>query len=275
LDKEIVMSVIGVDVSKYEVSYIVNDKGEVTRINDWWSPDKSSKPIDFVIQRVSYGGKEDEMLALMYSEVIKVPIRGFYHYYSSGVKWQTQLDTILKAIDGKFYHFGVVDYEKAYNNLNATSFAEMMELEKQLRKTTSLKTLNYFNHDIYRNFMKPYGADKVINNDDGNWIAWYPSIPWPEGKAPSLPAGVTDWKFWQRGAGDVAAWYGYTEGKAYGSWRRGIDVDVWNGTIDELKAWANIESTPDPEPPTPPTFPGATISVTLWPDGKTTASDWK
>jgi hypothetical protein len=247
------MSVIGVDVSKYEVSYYTDTSGKITKILNWWSPDKSTKPIDFVIQRVSYGGKEDEQLELMYSECIKVPVRGAYHYYSSGVKWQLQLQTFLAAIEGKKYHFYVVDYEKAYNNLNATSFAEMMELVKQIKLTTKKKVLIYFNQDVYKNFMKPFNADAVINQND-IWVAWYPFKTFLNiDKAPSLPAGVTKWNLWQYGAGDVALVAGYDEGFSYGSWRHGIDLDVWNGTLEELYSWLEIsEDTPDPEIPPQP-----------------------
>lgn len=266
------MNVIGVDVSKYEVSYIVNTKGEVTKINDWWSPDKAIKPIDFVIQRVSYGGKHDEMLNLMYSECLKIPIRGAYHYYSSGVKWQTQLETILSAIKGKEYQFFVIDYETAFNNLNATSFAEMTELAKQLKLVVNKRVLLYFNPNTYKTYMRPFNADAIINKND-IWIAQYPyKLFLNLTKGPSLPLGVTKWNFWQYGAGDVPGVAGYDEGLAYGSWRHGIDLDLWNGTLEELYAWLEVTPT-DPEPPQPEPVRKEKLQIVIYDDFSITTEE--
>lgn len=262
------MNALGVDVSKYEVQPIFDINGNVVAVKNFWNPDKSTKPIDFVIQRASYGGKKDEFLDLMYSQVLKIPIRGAYHYFSTGIRWQDQANNFLNCVAGKDYHFYMIDYEKFYNNLNATSFAELFEIVKYVKEVTKKKVLVYFNHDVYNTLMKPYNADAIINNYDIA-IAWYPYIPFFNiSKPPSLPKGVNTWKVWQYGAGDVPGVPGYNEGFAYGSWRHGIDLDVFNGTVEEMRVWCGLDGTPpveDPEIPVP-TDPVAKLEITVYDD---------
>ncbi len=256
------MNAIGVDISKYEVDAIRDDAGNITSIRNFWNPDKAIKPIDFVIQRVSYGGKKDELLDLLYPQALKIPIRGAYHYFSTGVKWQDQANNFLSCVAGKDYHFYMLDYETAFNNLNATSFAELFEIVKYVKNTTGKKVLVYFNKSVYQTYMKPYNADAIINSNDVA-LAWYPYTAFLNlAKPPSLPAGVTNWKVWQYGAADVAGVAGYTEGIAYGSWRHGIDLNIFNGSIDDMRAWCGI----DIIPPVVPPGPEAKVEITIYDD---------
>lgn len=259
------MNAVGIDISKYEVEAIKDTNGNVTSVRNFWNPDKATKQIDFVIQRASYGGRKDEFLDLLYAQVLKIPIRGAYHYFSTGISWQDQANNFLNCVAGKDYHFYMIDYEKAYNNLNATSFAEFFEIIKYVKNKTGKKTLAYFNHDVYKTLMKPYNADAIINNHDIA-IAWYPYIPFLKlEKGPSLPAGVTNWKIWQYGAGDVPLVPGYNEGFDYGSWRHGIDLDVFNGTIEDMRAWCGIDAV-EPEEPELPDEPEAKLEITIYDD---------
>lgn len=260
------MKAIGVDVSKYEVHDIKDASGKVTSIVNWWNPDKSIKPIDFVIQRASYGGKKDEYLELLYREALKIPIRGAYHYFSTGITWKAQADNFLACVAGKDYHFYMIDYETAFNNLNGTSFAELFEIVKYVKAQTNKKVLVYFNHNVYKTYMKPFNADAIINNHDIA-LAWYPYLPFLNlSNPPTLPAGVSTWKVWQYGAGDVAGVSGYNEGFAYGSWRHGIDLNIFNGTVEEMRAWCGLEGgTPEP-PPVEPELPVEKLEITIYDD---------
>lgn len=70
------------------------------------------------------------------------------------------------------------------------------------------------------------------------WIAHYTTNP-----APILPKPWTAYTFWQ-----------YTSsgnGPAYGVEAKGIDLDVYNGTLEELKKWLGMEV--PPPPPAEPT----------------------
>lgn len=80
---------IGVDVSKWNVS----SDGKTM-----WNPNRALKPIDFVIQRVSYGGSsgsqvKDELLEPMYAMVQQVPVRGATKVTAPSATMSYTLDT--------------------------------------------------------------------------------------------------------------------------------------------------------------------------------------
>ena len=149
---------IGVDVSKYNLG---------------WDPDRATKPIDFVIQRASWAGYKDEQFDAIYAQVIKVPVRGAYHYYSSGVHWRVQADLFLNITRDRGYHFFVLDYETAYNNLDGRTIAEAAEFIKYVKEQTGKRCLLYFSPNVYNTFIKPFGYANWCNQQDV-WMAQYP-----------------------------------------------------------------------------------------------------
>jgi len=239
------MNAIGVDVSKY---------------NAGWNPDKAIKPIDFVIQRASWAAYKDERFDEMYQQVAKVPVRGAYHYYSSGVNWKVQADLFLSITAGKGFHFFVLDYEAAYNQLNKRTIAEATEFVKYVKEKTERRCLIYFSPNIFNTFIKPFGYAYWAGQQD-IWIAQY---PWtltqnPPTSKPALPAGLATWNIWQYGGGDVNFSAGRHAGADYGGGTVGIDLNYYNGTLEQMKNWLGITGTiptpeiPEPEIPTPET----------------------
>lgn len=240
--------VLGVDVSKYNIY-----RNNGIDISDGWNPDRATKPIDFVIQRVSYASSspyvyKDQALDWLYEQALKIPVRGCYHYFGSGSNYQKQMDTMLKAIEGKDYHFLVVDYEKMVNNLDGRTFAELFEMIKQLKVITNKKVMAYFNYDVYVNYMRPFGANNIIANHD-IWYAFYQNeLYFDWGRPPVVPF-PTQMKLWQNIAGDVPG--SPRVGKEYGThqYQTGIDVNRWMGTKEELYTWANVPIVTEEEPP--------------------------
>lgn len=225
---------IGVDVSKY---------------NYGWNPDYTKKPISFVIQRASWSMYKDEKFDEIYKQVVKIPIRGAYHYYSTGVKWIDQANLFLSIVKDLSFHFYVLDYEKAYNNINAKSMAEVYEFIKYIKQQTGKKCLIYFNPDVYNTGIKAFGYEKWANEQDV-WIAQYPWTLTEEitQKYPALPSGLNNWKIWQYGGGDINFTAGRNAGENYGGGLKGIDLNKYNGTLEDMKYWLSInESTPLPE----------------------------
>jgi GH25 family lysozyme M1 (1,4-beta-N-acetylmuramidase) len=235
---------IGVDVSYYEVKWGDPVYGE------YWKPEAAIKPIDFCIQRASYGLAKDKCLDFLYERsTSQIKVKGFYHYFSSWSNYKYQMDNFLKAVEDKEYQFLAVDYEGYGNTLDNRTFAEMCEMVKQLKVITGKKVLTYFNPNIYSQYMKPFGAGVVIGSWDV-WLASYPTMSnWDNYVFPTkFPATGTPVLFHQAGGGDVAGTIGVVSGYNYGSWRKGIDLNVFNGTKAQLYNWAGVDSTPV-EPP--------------------------
>lgn len=246
------MTVIGIDISKY---------------NYGWTPDKATKPIEFVIQRSSWASYKDEKFDLLLPEVQKIPVRGVYHYYSSGVSWQYQANLMMDIVKDKGFHFYVVDYEGAYNVLNRRTTAEIYEFVKYVKAQTGKKCLVYFNQNIYNLYIKAYGYENWANQQD-IWFAQYPLTltQTPPYSAPKLPTGLDTWKFWQYGGGDVNFTAGRHAGADYGGGLQGMDLNYWNGTKDEMYSYFDVTTAPPVpvEPPVviPPVGKSATVVVT-------------
>lgn len=232
---------IGVDVSKYNLG---------------WDPDRATKRIDFVIQRSSWAGYKDEQFDAIYTQVIKVPIRGAYHYYSSGVHWRVQADLFLNITRDRGFHFFVLDYETAYNNLDGRTIAEAAEFVKYIKEQTGKRCLLYFSPNVYSTYIKPFGYANWCNQQD-IWMAQY---PWtltqePPYYAPKLPTGLANWNIWQYGGGDVNYTAGRHAGADYGGGTVGIDLNYYNGTAADMLAWASASTAPI----VPPVVPQSSI----------------
>jgi GH25 family lysozyme M1 (1,4-beta-N-acetylmuramidase) len=247
---------IGVDVSKYNLG---------------WNPDKAIKPIYFVIQRSGYGSQygcyKDESFDVMNIQVQKIPVRGAYWYYSSWINWKKQADFFLNIIKDKNFHFFCIDYERAFNTLNARTIAEVSEFVKYIKAQTNKKCMIYYSPSIYNEFIYPFGYTNWLNQQD-SWIAQYPYSlgEIPLATQPSMSSNIKTWKIWQMGGGDVNFTAGRHAGKNYGGGLEGIDLNYFNGTIDELYEWAEVFESPiDPPPVIPPiiTDPPNTATITV------------
>ena len=248
---------IGIDVSKYNLG---------------WNPDKALKPIGFVIQRASWSLYKDEQFEALRTQVSKIAIRGAYHYYSSGVSWKAQADLFLATVKDKGYHFYVVDYERAFNSLSARTIAEVAEMVKYIKAQTGKRCLVYFSPSVYNEAIKPFGHANWAHQQD-IWLAQY---PWtltqdPLRTYPAIPDNLS-WKIWQYGGGDVNYTAGRHAGPDYGGGLAGMDLNYYNGSAAEMRAWLGIEDggqetedglVPVPVIPPPPPVPGLPSSVSL------------
>jgi len=230
----------GIDVSKYQVSF---------------NPALATVPIDFVIQRASWAGYQDELfVGLFQGGVSKIEDRGAYHYYSSGVPWQQQADLFLSIIMGRNFKYLAVDYEEGYNNLNDRTAHECRLIIDYLReKRPSAKIGLYCGAFTYRDLLLPYEDFSDVDF----WIARYPNTVDPQVDDPDMEDAREDWDFWQYSKeGD---------GKSHGVGSTFVDLNVFNGTVEELKEYLKNEViVPLPDPPVVPDPPAnCTEAVTL------------
>ena len=222
-----------VDISKYQVSF---------------DPDKVTGVIDGVIIRSSYGLMKDKKFVELTEAAKDVPVRGPYHYFSSNIPWESQARFFLKQAAG--FHLYALDFERGFNNKSdgfAVGARKWMEF---VAKETGEEVLLYTDYYTYKEWLMPYGN---WMKDWSLWIAQWPHAGWnsyleaiPSNHSiqPNLPRGATSWTLWQYSAD------GNGQGSKYGVESASIDLNVFNGTVEEFHEWAGVipEPIPDPAP---------------------------
>jgi len=209
---------------------------DVSRWNVFFDPDLSQHPIDFAIQKLTEGTSYiDLALEEIWKGVAKVPVRGGYHYQRSGYSWKAQADHFLNVASRHDYHIFALDMESINNTYNDTFFADGRRIIDYWRTQSNKRVLLYTNGSTYKLFA---AAIKRLYSDGQTWLDnldfWY---AWPSLTAsePILPTGCNAWKLWQY------RW----DGKNYGV-NNNIDVNKFNGTLEQLHAWAGVTVTPPP-----------------------------
>jgi GH25 family lysozyme M1 (1,4-beta-N-acetylmuramidase) len=205
---------VGIDLAKYDNPF--TPKGN----------------IDFVVQRLSYGTLKDERLADLTPAVMTIPVKGAYHYYTSGSRWQDQCDLFLSLAGGK-YDFLALDVEKRFNYPSSIFLNGISPAMEYLIMQSKKPVLLYLNPDIWTDPLwlndKDHPVNKTLLQYD-IWLAQYYFLR--RDTAPIVPATMTQgWKFWQ--------WNDIGKPKTYGTGGSTVDIDVFNGTVDDLHAWAH------------------------------------
>lgn len=247
---------------------------------------------DFVFIRSTYNIYPDERFTQHAESIAEVPVRGAYHYFSSYAAstdelfWQKQADKYMEVVKEYDFDLYILDFERKHNEPSMRFGAGAKKWLDYVAEQSGKPVILYSNPASYQEYLLPYGQRWM--NDYPFWVAQYPyDRVWNErltdvfsisgGWEPRLPAGHTEWKFWQFSAD------GNQKGPENGLVRRvwhltppAIDLDVFNGTVQDLMDWLNKEhveveednedeliDTPPTEPPPveqpqTPTYAGMT-----------------
>ena len=221
----------GIDISHWQAPYK-------------WVPNPP-RPVDFVIQKLTEGIYRDPEYTSIKAAIQPIPIKGGYHYLRGAWGWKAQMDMFLSQLEG--YDFWSLDVEKGLNykglpilNKPADGYIESVPLALEyLTKYAGKPGLLYTGPGMWMDWLKPIWSEALRYD---LWVAHYWNTPNPEGTANyyTIRGAETmrrDWKFWQ-----------YTDkactnnGKLFGASSYGLDLDVFNGTVDDLRAW--VKPTP-------------------------------
>jgi lysozyme len=231
----------GVDVSVYQGT-----------IN--WASVKGAG-IDFAIARVSDGtGTLDTTFATNWKGMkANGLVRGVYQFFEPGEDPTQQANLLLAQVkaDGGFVAGDlppVMDIEVTGGVSDATMQAHMQTWLTVIEQAMGRKPMIYTSSSFAAHFGGKFTSYPM-------WVAnWGVTCP-------SMPNGWTSWKFWQYAdTGTVAGISG------------GVDHDEFNGSLTDLKAWAN----PAPPPTTDagaPTDSGTTTDSGATHDASAPTSD--
>jgi GH25 family lysozyme M1 (1,4-beta-N-acetylmuramidase) len=196
----------GIDISKWDTYYT------------------PKQPVDFVIQRLSYGLMKDERIVELTPPTLAAPVKGAYHYYSSGSPWKSQMDFFLGLANGR-YDFLCLDVEKSYNSASSAFISGVADSLAYL--AAQKPVVLYVNPDTWGTWLLPV-QNQLLKFDI--WLAQYYFVR--TASNPTVPKSMTQgWKFWQ--------WSDIGPGAAYGVGSKSLDLNVFNGTANDLQAWAH------------------------------------
>lgn len=225
------------------------DRAQGMFISEYQKTFENKGNIDYIDQRTSDGMVTDAGFFAMLPEVQTIECRGAVHNYRVHRGWKEQADKFLELSSGKGFKKLNGDYEDySLSEQSAKDFFCFLSYIKQQRPNKKIT----FYTTIYklRDYMIPFqGKETEFGPIDWSlfdfWLARYYGNIDPNTTEPSLSINnvkVWDtWTFWQYWAD------GNEKGKEYGVGSTDANLDVFNGTVPELRVWYGLE-----DPPTPP-----------------------
>ena len=243
---------VGVDISKYQAP---QDLAKPHGINFSTMVDVA----DFLVVRAGFAGsaggawtdqRVHEYMKDLLTLLLNHPIPfTFYWYFRDNVSIMDQVNR-FSAIVNRYKEVVnlplVVDAE-AFVKGSTVSTQKIKDFQFEVENQTGLKVDILYGRAGQLNFETVPGLEKVLPH---LWVARYdtrldPQVaePWIEGGVQEYvePRDYDKWTFWQYSEDGDEKKYGVTVGAI------GIDENVYNGTMEELRAFAELDK-PEPKP---------------------------
>ncbi len=243
----------GIDVSHHQESFIL---------------DKTWGQIDFAIAKFGEGynspysagalGDFKDFMPLWNEGCARVDIRGLYFYQRSpahGYSWLRQAEEFLEAARKLNVqpHLIACDVEGGNNIIDKSFLADTKRIMDYWKQNSNYTVVLYTNKDTLKNKVIPVGkaAYGIEWLDQLKayplWYAQYWFVASPN-KQPGTLLEWSDWDIWQyTESGDSKKLVDGTYWRHYGS----PDLNVYNGSVLEMKQWLKIDDATTP-PPVPP-----------------------
>ncbi|KKM14555.1 hypothetical protein LCGC14_1704960 [marine sediment metagenome] len=228
----------GVDISKWNGNY--NDDGI----------DEGFPKLSFVILKAwdgAYDRTSDTVSTFkeQYASVEPIPHKGGYGWYQTEQSPITQADLVLFIADKGLFDFMPVDYESYLNEINEKTANDLVKFVEHFRSRSPLKVPIYTNGWILTMLRAWLGTwlDTVDIWFAGGNIYNTPLIsPIADTVIPDIPETFT---FWQFSADKNLV----ADELDFSIWEdESLDVNVFNGTEEELAVYLNKHgTTPPPE----------------------------
>ena len=149
-------------------------------------------------------------------------LRGAYHFFRAEDSPEVQAQFFWSTVSGTGAGAGelplVVDIDESMSQTNSVVLSNLAQFLQDLAKLSGRQPMIY----TYSSFWNGLGSNAF--SDYPLWIAEYTSAP-----APTLPNGWTTWAFWQ-----------YSQNGTVSGITGDVDLDVFNGSADELRQWAAL-----------------------------------
>ena len=172
-------------------------------------------------------------------------IVGTYWYWRPSHDPIEQADYYADLLKFKHWNLAPTADVESWENVNmSTMQSRLKKFVDRLQVRTGRKPIIY----TRASFWNRYVGNPSWASDYDLWAARYNgslTSPWSDGNYKPLPWYVdlyNNWVFWQYSAD------GNSLGHIYGTDSRDVDVNRFNGTLDELRKYAGVDN-PEPIPP--------------------------
>jgi hypothetical protein len=170
-----------------------------------------------------------------------------------GTDWKDQADFFLKQVHDKDIHFYALDIENGpdpntYIGYDRNIFTlrdvnNMKAWIDYVKKETGKPVLLYTNMDVYQNRLSKLDPMNRILGEIDFWIArYFDETPDRDTANPRIP-GVENWRLWQYSAdgNNKGPEYGVAEKIPNQVKQSAVDLNVYNGTLEDMRRWLNID----------------------------------
>lgn len=214
---------LGIDVSKWQNAISTPQVMDFNKAK--------AGGVEFVFIKASQANWIDRDMLMNWSNAKRAGLlRGAYHYMTWDVDAITQARTLLSVTRDDPPELGlVVDYERRLDAPGAGTMRAMLKgMLEYLKANTKVPIIIYTAPYFWREF----GSADAYWSQYPLWLAHYTTAA-----APMLVAPWKSWMFWQ--------WTDAGPGLALGAESKELDMNWYNGSLDELRLWAGV-SVPEP-----------------------------
>jgi lysozyme len=157
---------------------------------------------------------------------------GAYHFFRPLQDAKKQAELFLKSVKLESGDFPPVLDLEVSENLRAATIIQRVEIwVSEIEKQTGKKVILYSGISFLNDsFTIPAGGPPLWARDHILWVANY--LP-PTAIQPFMPAGWDKWHFWQ-----------YSQAGQVDGINGSVDLDWYNGSLEELQALAGKSATP-------------------------------
>jgi len=184
---------------------------------------------------------KDTSFESLYLQSLRVKVNGAYHYLRSQYGGVSQARYFSDTIGIKKFNILAIDFERINNDVGESFVRVLYDCLMEItRLRPECRIVLYTGPDLYDTViypacMKIWGRDVFLNWD--LWIAQYWNIENPDND-PGMPIHRKDWKLYQFSENGNPVEHGTTSF---------VDRNVFNGSLAELLAWAEMTSVPSGE----------------------------
>lgn len=216
-------------------------------------------PLDFVIQKAADGlsdwtdptNRNYATWLIMYNSIKHFKRLGGYHFFQTEYSGKNQAAVAIKIVNRGHYVFWNVDYEQYLNKITLATALELKKYIIAFRTAHPNVRIQLYTNGWINTLLRSWLGNTFMDSVD-LWYAGGPyynvplNAPLDDTIVPNIPNAFSMWQLSADG-NQLADEFDFGTSET-----ASIDLNLWNGTPDEMDVWLDLDPATLPEPPEPP-----------------------